>query len=835
IQVGSKYGFDVIPATSDVSCFGNTDGTISLTVKNGSGDYTYEWSGSGMGIVEGASSQAALGKGSYTVVVTDNQLGCKATKSNLVVNSPKSALTVDVLSVKNITCPGKVNAGNGGSIKLRISGGTTYTDAAQNGYYLVKVNGALVSCDKVSSGKLYSGNDASRANEYILDFFGQGASTASLASGDYHFDVTDLSGCSATADVSISQPEPINVTFSVTSSTSKTLRVDANGDPVKDPAGNLQYDPSADGTITINVSGGNPNIGTPKYHVNWSYSESIADHAQDASEAEFNAAVAKPEFDDQFRLTGLVPGTYFYRVTDYNVAQTGCEPVYGAIVVNDNGFFFSYNVTNNLCFNGAYGQIAITLHNGVAPYSITLSGRTSQTKSGLDGREIYYFDNLENYNYYVTVADGNGTSITKKIVVSNAGAELKVVTLSADIDCFDANTGVVDFSVEGGVIGKTGTTNYTVFIEGVNHTDQMNCDGNTQAVDLHFSDIPEGTYRLRVVDQNTGTLACEAVSAEFTLTQHHISYTTDVTNVSCKGGNDGEAAINVTELRNPTFQWFVKMSSVSEDAYKALTGKADYVNTSPVYVEIPSTVNASSNTSRLTGAYAGIYSVTVTPNGETCSKTVDNIEVVEPANALSSSLYKVDASGCADASNGRIHVVTINGTAPYSMTLYGAATPLTAKSETGDYWFENLAGASEEQGGIQYQVEVTDANGCQTSFNMTKDNDDDGKGVVYIYRPADLKVALADYGMAYNGTDASGFAHFNVSGGTKTNTGWYNYRVTLTGDDYVKSFAIQDVVTVTPATPTDPAKVDHLYTSNLSAADGSIDAATGEVQMINLP
>ena len=205
IQVGSKYGFDVIPATSDVSCFGNTDGTISLTVKNGSGDYTYEWSGSGMGIVEGASSQAALGKGSYTVVVTDNQLGCKATKSNLVVNSPKSALTVDVLSVKNITCPGKVNAGNGGSIKLRISGGTTYTDAAQNGYYLVKVNGALVSCDKVSSGKLYSGNDASRANEYILDFFGQGASTASLASGDYHFDVTDLSGCSATADVSISQ------------------------------------------------------------------------------------------------------------------------------------------------------------------------------------------------------------------------------------------------------------------------------------------------------------------------------------------------------------------------------------------------------------------------------------------------------------------------------------------------------------------------------------------------------------------------------------------------------------------------------------------------------
>ena len=81
------------PATCNAS-----DGTATVSVTGGSGDFSYAWTPS----VSNGSSATGLTSGYYSVLITDNQGGCAQTVSALVGNT--SGITASLVSSTNAHC-----------------------------------------------------------------------------------------------------------------------------------------------------------------------------------------------------------------------------------------------------------------------------------------------------------------------------------------------------------------------------------------------------------------------------------------------------------------------------------------------------------------------------------------------------------------------------------------------------------------------------------------------------------------------------------------------------------------------------------------------------------
>ncbi|AUP78203.1 fibronectin type III domain-containing protein [Flavivirga eckloniae] len=73
---------------TDVSCFGATDGTATISVSGGIAPYSYEWDGS----IGSSSTMSGLNSGNHTVKITD-VLGNAITKAFTILESPALELT----------------------------------------------------------------------------------------------------------------------------------------------------------------------------------------------------------------------------------------------------------------------------------------------------------------------------------------------------------------------------------------------------------------------------------------------------------------------------------------------------------------------------------------------------------------------------------------------------------------------------------------------------------------------------------------------------------------------------------------------------------------------
>ncbi len=108
-----ELGLNVqVVATEDVSCMGDCDGSIDISVTGGVGPYTYSWSNAGS-----TQDLNNLCTGSYDVTVTDAN-GMMANFFGITIAEPSAPLTVDMGTMVR---PTGDNAN--GSISLDISGG----------------------------------------------------------------------------------------------------------------------------------------------------------------------------------------------------------------------------------------------------------------------------------------------------------------------------------------------------------------------------------------------------------------------------------------------------------------------------------------------------------------------------------------------------------------------------------------------------------------------------------------------------------------------------------------------------------------------------------------
>lgn len=259
---------------------GVSDGSISVTVQNGSGNYSYQWSNAST-----ASSISGISAGNYSVTITDNGFS-NCTKDSTFTLSNANAPVVDNINVTPASCPGV----NNGAINLSVSGGAgNYTYIWNTGgsinplpnltgntnYQFTVTDGA--GCQTVGTAFVGSGTGivANLGNDTVICLGGSivvdgttpgavsyawsisssNAIITVIDSGRYVLTVTDANGCTASDDklvrfggeFSVNIAEPVEICPGGSAAANIIL-----------PASNVQYfwSTGATGTqITVNDIG----------------------------------------------------------------------------------------------------------------------------------------------------------------------------------------------------------------------------------------------------------------------------------------------------------------------------------------------------------------------------------------------------------------------------------------------------------------------------------------------------------------------------------------------------------------------------------------------------
>ena len=313
-------------------------------------------------------------------------------------------------------------------------------------------------------------------------------------------------------------------------------------------------------------------------------------------------------------------------------ARSATFPTIGADeLACSNIVFTATSVTNVTCAGGNNGAATVggTGGNGIT-YSWAPSGGTAASATGLTAG-----------TYSVTVSNICGNSAVVTVTITQP-TTLSVTATQTDVACNGNTSGSATASVTGG------TPTYTYLWS----------SGGTAATE---NNLGAGSYTVTITDANSCT-----TTQTYTITEPTVLNAIVIsTNVSCNGGNNGDATAMPSGGVSPyTYSW----SSGGTNAME-------------------------------TGLAAGSYTVTTTDaNG--CTR-VDSVTIAQPT-VIASSMGQNNTS-CNGTSDGDATVTPTGGTPGYT---YLWTSGGTAATET------NLAAGT-------YTVTVTDANGCTHTNSVT--------------------------------------------------------------------------------------------------------------------
>jgi len=347
-------------STNNVSCFGGSNGSVSVAVAGGVAPYNYSWSNGGS-----LSSISNLAAGNYSLTVTDNN-NC-ILESNYTVTEP-TQLNLSINS-SNVLCYG----GNTGSATGVATGGTApYSYSWSNGASTASISNLRIGtftltvtdangCSATSSVTIsqplaltgttsstrvscFGGNDGTATitvsggtTPYSYQWSNGGTSaTTTGAAGAYTVTVTDANGCKITRTRCITQPTAVAASFSKTN-------VSCNG--------------GSNGTATVNPTGG-----TAPYTYVWS-----------------TGATTKT-------ISGLAAGTYTVTITD----NKGCVKTCSTTISQPSAQYATLTATSVSCFGGNDGSISTSNGGGTSPYSYSWSNGASTANINNLSAGMYY-------------------------------------------------------------------------------------------------------------------------------------------------------------------------------------------------------------------------------------------------------------------------------------------------------------------------------------------------------------------------------------------------------------------------------------------------------------
>lgn len=485
----------VTPKVTQISCYGEADGSVTVTASGGTNSFTYSMDGITFLNINTFDN---LAEGSYTVWAKDSK-GSTAS-ANFTVVMP-AVLNISVSSQKDALCKGMAN----GQIVVTASGGTGALKYALNtdpfqaqttfavpaGQYTVTVidsNGCskatpqiniaepaqavtvnaittAVNCYGEANGSI-SAAAANGAGPYQYQLNSGAWQTSGvfsgLAAGVYTVNVKDNNACPATqSNINITQPTALAI--------------------VQDTLTNATCFNAADGSIKVSAAGG---TGIVQYFI--------------------STAPAVPNSTGIFN--GLVAGSYAITAKDEHNCSATLNVQIGQPVLLQ----LSANVTNANCYGNANGLVSLQAAGGTAPYQYS--------QDGIAFGNSNIFNNLPAGNYTYYVKDSHGCIASTPVTITQPAAVAFTATVS-DVLCQGSATGSITVSATGG----TGAYRYNV-------------DGDPFQSGNLLNNIPAGNRLVGVMDAN----GCVKTSNVFVdepaaLTLQVVSQQS----VSCFGGSDG--------------------------------------------------------------------------------------------------------------------------------------------------------------------------------------------------------------------------------------------------------------------------------------------------------
>ena len=576
---------------------------------------------------------------------------------------------------------------------------------------------------------------------YLWDNGETTATATALDAGTHTVTVTDQRGCSTTCDVTITQP---NAVLSCTA-----VEIDpvvcfgeSNGQATVSPVGGnggytiLWDNGETTATATTLDAGTHTVTITDSRNCTTTCTVEITQPAAEitCSAVEIDPVVCFGESNGQATVTpaggnggytfdwdngeknataiGLNAGTHTVTVTDIKGCSTTCE-----VIITQPSAPLSCSaieIDPVVCFGESNGQATVTQTGGNGGYVILWdNGETTATATALDAGI-----------HTVTITDSRNCTTTCTVEITQPAAEITCVAVEIDpVVCFGESNGQATVTPAGG----NGTYTYA--------WDNGETTATATALDA-------GTHTVTVTDQRGCSTSCDV---EITEPAAVISCTAvEIDPVVCFGESNGQATVTPAGGNGTyTYLWDngeTTATAIALDAgthtvtvtdQRGCSTSCDVTITQPAAVisctavEIDPVVcfgesngqatvtpaggngtytylwDNGETTATATALDAGTHTVTVTDQ-RGCSTSCD-VEITEPAAAITCTAVEIDPVVCFGESNGQATVTPSGGNGIYTYLWDNGETTQTA--------FSLNAGV--------HTVTVTDQRGCTTTCDVT--------------------------------------------------------------------------------------------------------------------
>lgn len=681
---------------SNISCSGQSDGSILINANGGTGQLIYNWSnGSSM------QNQFDLPAGPYGVTITDDN-NCTAFYNYLITQPSPINITVDNttdVSCQNTTDGTASLSGNGGTgtysytwsdggsganrsdlaagvIAVTISdangceANTTLSIGTPPLILIDSVGATPASCLGAMNGSLeVTSSGGSGDKTYLWSNGSMDSLISDISAGSYTVTVTDAQGCNEQKTLTLGAQNTASLSIT------NTTNVSCSG-------GN-------NGSATLNLTNGTG------YEINWSTGQTGES------------------------ITNLPVGTYTALAAD----TAGCQsnPITVEItepspISND-----SLSIVQPLCFGNMNGSL----------YTNYMGGTGALNYQWSNGQSSSSLQNINAGQYTVTITDQNQCKQLDTFIVLQPPAITVDSTIELDLLCFNDSSGLIEVFASGG----TGTLGY-----------QWTTGQSSNTI----SNLPAGNYALSIEDSNM----C-LITRQFGITEPlAIAINQTIVNESTQGAEDGSIKLNVTG-GTPSYiylwsngdttdsiggltpgQYIVTVTDnngcTQEEAYTISRGDCILSATAAttdvscsggmdgsIIIDVSDnlgdvTITVSGGFTDLSSLPAGAYDLTVMDTAG-CSFTISDITITEPS-ALFVNVVDVKASG---GTNGAIDITPAGGIMPYTYSWVNDEGIEVSTSQD----LENLPPGN-------YTLTLTDSNACtftlgpiEIIFDMVAVND----------------------------------------------------------------------------------------------------------------
>ena len=469
---------------NDESCFGQEDGSITISITGGANPNFAEWSNGFIG-----TTITDLAPDTYSVTVTDNN-DCQETATYVIHEG--GVVVVTLLQQQNVTC----NGGNNGGLSILASGGEApYTYLWSNGgsgssiTNLIAGNYLVTATDNNGCNvvKLYtitqplpiniqvnSTGQNLCAGDSLVDltaiptgaqppFAGawsngvQGLTNNNLSAGIYTITVTDDTGCTASTAVTVTAPLPLLVSVGTTDESSSgandgtAVAIVTGGTPgvtflwsntsIENPIGGL-----APGIYTVTVTDNNGCTATASGQVDAFGCSLDVNLGADILICESDTILLIPQV-----IGASEPVTYLWSTgaTTQNIEissggefcvtvtdNVNCQDVDCIIITQDTFPLITCPVTDESAPGQNDGAIACDSISG----NILYQWSTGATTPGITG--------LAPGIYCVTMTNSNGCRAEQCFTVQAGNCQLVVTSFISGVQCNGDSTGTISVNVE---------------------------------------------------------------------------------------------------------------------------------------------------------------------------------------------------------------------------------------------------------------------------------------------------------------------------------------------------------------------------------------------------